>query len=110
MENAENLTYEKLDILGQTALFTCLRIDRDTVPEDMHAYDLRHDDECQGIICEIAPFIMVNHWGTILCREPIALMDNGRRYVTEEDYSYTGEELTLDELLVEAQEEGVTLQ
>ena len=110
MENARNLTYEKLDILGQTVLFTCLRVDRDTVPEGMHAYDLRHDDECQGIICEIAPFIMVNHWGTILTSEPIALTDDGRRYVTEEDYSYTGEELTLDEYLAEAQEEGVILQ
>ena len=23
----------------------------------------RHDDDCRGIPCEIAPFIMVNHWG-----------------------------------------------
>ena len=110
MENARELTYEKLDLLGQTALFTCLRVDRDTVPENMHAYDLRHDDECQGIICEIAPFICVNHWGTILCREPIALTDDRRRYVTEDDYSYTGEELTFDEFLAEEQEEGVILQ
>lgn len=47
-------------------LFTSARIDRKTVPENLFCYDARHDDDCQGIACEIKPYVAVNHWGTIL--------------------------------------------
>lgn len=70
-------------------LFTSFRIKRDTVPDGLYAYDVRHDDDCRGIPCEIAPFIMVNHWGTIILAEPLELPDDGRRYIDEEtDWNY----------------------
>ena len=54
-----------------------------------YAYDVRHDDECRGIPCEIAPFVMVNHWGTIILAEPLELPDDGRRYIDEDtDWNY----------------------
>ena len=40
-------------------LFTCARIDRKTVPEDLSCYDVRHDDDCRGIACEIKPYVVV---------------------------------------------------
>ncbi len=98
-EDARKIEYETLELLGQTVLFTCLRIDRATVPDGLHAYDVRHDDDCTRIMCEIAPHIMVNHWGTVLCREQIELTDNGRRYITEDDYSYLGDEVSLNEYM-----------
>ena len=65
-------------------------IKRDTVPDGLYAYDVRHDDECRGIPCEIAPFVMVNHWGTIILAEPLELPDDGRRYIDEEtDWDYS---------------------
>lgn len=94
--DAKDIQYETLELLGNTVLFTCLRIDRATVPDGLHAYDVRHDDDCSGIMCEIAPHVMVNHWGTVLCREPIELIHDGRRYITEDDYSYLGEEVSLN--------------
>ena len=40
-------------------------------------------------LCEIAPFVMVNHWGTIILAEPLDLPDDGRRYIDEEtDWNY----------------------
>ena len=60
--------YEEITVCGKPTLFTSIRIRRDTVPDGLYAYDVRHDDECRGIPCEIAPFVMVNHWGTILKR------------------------------------------
>ena len=69
--------YEEITVCGKPALFTSIRIKRDTVPEGLYAYDVRHDDECRGIPCEIAPFIMVNQW------------DDGRRHIDEEtDWNY----------------------
>ena len=58
-------------------------------PDGLYAYDVRHDDECRGIPCEIAPFVMVNHWGTIILAEPLDLPDDGRRYIDENtDWNY----------------------
>ena len=56
--------YEEITVCGKPALFTSIRIKRDTVPDGLYTYDVRHDDECRGIPCEIAPFVMVNRWGT----------------------------------------------
>ena len=71
--------YEEITVCGKPALFTNFRIKRDTVPDSLYVYDVRHDDDCRGIPCEIAPFIMVNHWGTIILAEPLELPNDGRR-------------------------------
>ena len=81
--------YEEITVCGKPALFTSFRIKRDTIPDGLYAYDVRHDDECRGIPCEIAPFVMVNHWGTIILAEPLELPDDGRRYIDEDtDWNY----------------------
>ena len=55
--NAMTEHYEEITVCGKPALFTSIRIKRDTVPDGLYAYDVRHDDECRGIPCEIAPFV-----------------------------------------------------
>ena len=87
--NAMTERYEEITVCGKPALFTSIRIRRDTIPDGLYAYDVRHDDECRGIPCEIAPFVMVNHWGTIILAEPLELPDGGRRYIDEDtDWNY----------------------
>ena len=87
--NAMAEHYEEITVCGKPALFTSIRIKRDTIPDGLCAYDVRHDDECRGIPCEIAPFVMVNHWGTIILAEPLDLPDDGRRYIDEDtDWNY----------------------
>ena len=81
--------YEEIEVLGKPALFTSLRLDRDTVPEGLHMYEVRHDDDCQGDPVQIGKRIVVNHWGTILTREPINLPADGLRDIDpEKDWSY----------------------
>lgn len=53
--NAMTERYEEIAVCGKPALFTSIRIKRDTVPDGLYTYDVRHDDECRGIPCEIAP-------------------------------------------------------
>ena len=87
--NAMTEHYEEITVCRKPALFTSIRVKRDTVPDGLYAYDVRHDDECRGIPCEIAPFVMVNHWGTIILAEPLELPDDGRRYIDEDtDWNY----------------------
>lgn len=41
--------YEEITVCGKPALFTSIRIKRDTVPDGLYAYDVRHDDEYGGV-------------------------------------------------------------
>ena len=74
--NAMTEHYEEITVCGKPALFTSIRIKRDTVPDGLYTYDVRHDDECRGIPCEIAPYLLVYRafgrtcgscrlWGTV---------------------------------------------
>lgn len=94
--NANEADYERFELLGHDALFTSLRIDRKTLPEGFHAYDLRDSDDCDGTPSEVRKFVMVNHWGTVVTREPIEGADKGI-VLNEGDYNYLGESITLDE-------------
>ena len=94
--NADEVDYERFEILGQDALFTNLRIARKSLPEGLHAYDLRDCDDCSGEPCELKSHVMVNHWGTVIVKEPIEGADDGID-LDESDYNYLGEEMTLEE-------------
>lgn len=49
--------FEDVTVLGHPMLFTCLRVDRDTVPQGMYMYEVRHDDDQQGEPVQIANWI-----------------------------------------------------
>ena len=83
--------YELMEIDGRAALFTNSRLDRDTVPEGLSCYDVRDSDNLDGSFAEIKPFVRVNHWGTILCREALPLDEAGSYY--PEDWSFSGERM-----------------
>ena len=98
--NAQEESFELMEMFGQRVLFTNMRVDRDTVPQDLYVYEVRHDDDCTGEICEIKPFVMVNHWGTMICKEPIELdPKRNSRFVDKNDYSYLGDDVKLDEYI-----------
>ena len=66
--------------------FTSMRIDRNTIPEGLHAYDVRHADfDTDNFICFIKDFILVNHFGTFVTPETIEGSDEGRPVI---DYSF----------------------
>lgn len=69
-------------------LFTDLRIDKDSLPSGIYAYDVR-DCDCDGTFAEIKKFVLVNHWGTILCKEEVPLDEYGS-YYPEEGENYIG--------------------
>ena len=46
--NAMTEQFEDVTVLGHPMIFTCLRVDRDTVPEGLYMYEVRHDDDQQG--------------------------------------------------------------
>lgn len=94
-ENAKEIKWEKVVVLGKEGLFADYRVDRGTVPEGYSMYEIRHDDDCQGEPVQIAKWVMVNFWGTLLVKEPFELEPSpvtNNAYLDidpEEDWNYT---------------------
>lgn len=94
--NATKETFDLIEIAGYTALFSDLRIDRESVPEGVYAYDVRHCDEGWGEAAEIKEFVLVNHMGTILSNKCIDWGEDGY-LILEKDFEYLDERMTLRE-------------
>ena len=100
--NAKEATWEKVEVLGKEGLFTGLRIDKNTVPDGWYFYEVRHDDDTWGDPVEIALGVLVNHFGTLLTREPFELVPSpvtGNAYLdidAEKDWDYLGETIRLE--------------
>lgn len=97
--DATEEVFDLLELFGYTVLFTCMRVDRETIPKGLYVYDVRHDDDCSGKISEIKPHIIINHWGTIICKVPIEMTDIGCKFVEEGDYGYMGETCKLSDFI-----------
>lgn len=93
--------FEPIKLFGKLVLFTPSRIRDEELPKGIYRYEVRHDDECLGIMCELSKRILVNHWGTILSDKPIQLEQNGYRYIDEDkDVQYlNSRSLTLQKYL-----------
>jgi len=76
--NAEIETFDLIEAAGKAVLFTPFRIERNTVPDDLYCYDLRASDHEDGESATIENTAVFKHMGTILCREPFDLEDDGR--------------------------------
>ena len=63
--DARKERFELVEVFDRPMLFTCLRVDRNTVPKGLYLYEVRNDDDQCGIPVEIGRWIMVNHWGTL---------------------------------------------
>ena len=91
IEELKDEKFELMEFFDDTkVLMTPRRISREIIPEGLYAYDLRHDDDCTGDICEIKPFVLVNHWGTIISKVPIEMSEDGYRLIGDDDWSYCG--------------------
>lgn len=105
--HAEELRYERVRILEKEAFFTCDRIQEDSVPEGLYQYEVRHDDEGLGNPVQISRGILVNFYGSLLCREKLEDEETqGTIYISEEDWSWMSDKsITLDEVRRKGTEE-----
>ena len=68
--DARKERFELVEVFDRPMLFTCLRVDRNTVPKGLYLYEVRNDDDQCGIPVEIGRWIMVNHWERCCLRHP----------------------------------------
>lgn len=75
--DAKTDTYEEIELFGMKMLLTMARIDRASVPEGLHLYELRHSDEDWCDPVQIGKGVLVNFYGTVLSREPVEMGADG---------------------------------
>lgn len=89
---AEN--WISMDIKGVRGYFNDMRIDRASVPEWLHFWELA-DGDCDGIPCRYKPGILVNFFGTFLTAGelPVDRKETMEGYISsDEDWGFTGEQ------------------
>lgn len=59
------------DLNGVRAAYLDVRVDRHTLPEGIHAYDVREGDYYLG---SVEDAVMVNHSGTMFTTEPLKML------------------------------------
>lgn len=91
--DATRESYMLTEIDNRLVLFTNMRLNRDTVPDGFFCYDVRDSDSLNGSMAQIKPYVMVNHWGTILCRVPFPMEEYGCYY--PESWSYLNKSISL---------------
>ncbi len=105
--DARKEKFQVVTVFGEKMLFTNARVEPKSVPKGLHLYEVRHSDEDWGEPIQIAEWIRVNHWGTLLSAKPIELekspvIDNSYRDINPEtDWNYESNELTVREYLKE---------
>lgn len=86
--NALTEHFEAVEILGIPALFTTLRVDRETVPKGMYAYDMKTNEEDWLFPDLLGRHVTVDHYGTVLTASPIPLPENGYRDLAPGDFVF----------------------
>ena len=105
---ARKLTYNEIknDLQSLTIIiegkeyqgqFSDVRFDTTTIPSNLHAFDLRHDDFDWGTPVSVKNgCVMVNYFGTFLCENVISVIpDTGEEYDLD-DYDFDDDDDVID--------------
>ena len=82
--NARTEEFQHIEVFDKPALFTNGRIARDTVPKGWYCYDIRGSDDDPGELCYMEENVVVNHAGSVLMPEKLAMPKFGRLDVRDE--------------------------
>ena len=95
--DAKTEEYEHVELFGRPVLFTNFRIDRATVPEGWHCYDIRGSGSDPGELAYLERHVLVNHAGTILSPWEIRFPKGKDCRKIKNKISFYGEAVTLAE-------------
>lgn len=88
--------HQEVEIQGHYGIFTELRVDKSTVPKGVNCYELRHGDD-DSYSAALEQSVRVNYFGAVLMTDKMELLQDGYVPLEFEDFSFTGETLSIDE-------------
>ena len=91
--------FQRIELLGLPALFSNGRIDRNALPEGLHAYDLRGSDDDPGMPVTLESSVVVNHAATVITAKPVELPSAGFLHLGEDGLNFIDGEQTVKEFL-----------
>lgn len=89
-------SFQEVEIKGHMALFTELRVDKNTIPEGVNCYELCHGDD-DSYPAALEQSVRVNYFGAVLMADKVELGKEGYVPLEYEDFGFTGEDLTMSE-------------
>lgn len=89
--DANQVRYMKVRVKGTDALFCEVRIEKETIPEGLHMYQVRHDEEDWTEPVQIKNYILVNFLGTLVTKEPLLTQEEPTIYLEEGDFEMVSE-------------------
>lgn len=97
--NIDNDTYELVSVCGQPGLFSNGKLTEDDIPQGLHLYHLRSGSNGEQF-CGIEKIVSVNHGGSIVTNEPLAL-GNGDFLLFDKNNSmnFMGEDITFKQFM-----------
>jgi hypothetical protein len=75
MTNAKDTTFDLAVLFGHPVIFADIRIDPDTLPSGLHAYELRHSDDDWSQPATLENHVAVNFFGTVISQNEIPVED-----------------------------------
>ena len=89
--------YEPIELLDRIMLFTNERLTEEDIPNGWNLYHLRHSDDGERF-CSIEADVLVNHGGSVISKEPVALGETDCIKLNDEtDPNFLGGTLTFEE-------------
>ena len=79
---------EAVEVKGIRCEFNDMRIDRNSIPEGKHLYEVAGDDDSGGEPARIRNGIMVNFYGTLICDKELPLGEDGVLWLEDGDFKY----------------------
>jgi hypothetical protein len=77
---------DDIELMGYKGLFTNARVDRETLPEEWHAYDIRGGTDSDFSTLEES--VTVDHTGTFLTKTEIQFPEATGYFTIDGDYNF----------------------
>ena len=78
--------FSKVNVCGIECEYIDMRIDRDSVPEGKHQYEVAGDDDSGGDPVRVKSAILVNFFGTLICDKPLPIGNDGVLWLKDGDF------------------------
>lgn len=90
--------YDLIELFGKPALFTSDRLTKSDIPKGLYLYHVRGDDDTTGGFAALEPKVMVNHFGSVITKEPVDFGEKGYIEFTEDtEPHFTGRQVSFSE-------------
>ena len=94
--------FDLVELFGKPALFTSDRLKTMDIPKGLYLSHVRGDDEMSGGFATLEPKVLVNHFGSIVTKEPVDFGKKGFIEFTDDtEPHFTGRSVTFAEFMDE---------